>query len=149
MMQGNPRVGQSIVVMMIVVIGLMMAGTRSIVQADSDARSKVIPRDANAYGNSYGEWSARWLQWVFSIPAATNPAADTTGANCGEGQAGPVWFLAGTFINTAVTRACTVPAGKALFFPLVNGAFGAGVFDCEPTVPGVTCNLVTLGTAQK
>ncbi len=147
MMQGNPRFGQSVVVIVIVVIGLMMAGTGSIVQADGQERSKVIPRDANAYGNSYGEWSAQWIQWALSIPAATNPVADTTGAHCGEGQAGPVWFLAGTFSGAAVTRNCNVPAGKALFFPLESGAFGAGVFDCEPTAPGVACNLATLRMA--
>lgn len=46
---------------------------------------------------------------------------DTTGAHCAVGQSGKVWFLAGTFGNpTSVTRNCTVPAGKALFFPVVN-----------------------------
>lgn len=59
MMQGHLRFGRSVVVMMIVGMGLMMAGTRSVAQADI-ARSKVIPRDANVYGNSYGEWSAGW-----------------------------------------------------------------------------------------
>lgn len=84
---------------------------------------------------------------MLSIPAATNPATDTTGIHCGEGQAGPVWFLAGIFGSGTITRDCTVPAGKALFFPLANGVFGAGAFDCEPTVPGVTCNLATLRIA--
>jgi NAD(P)-dependent dehydrogenase (short-subunit alcohol dehydrogenase family) len=32
---------------------------------------------------------------------------------------GPVWFLAGSF-GATVVRSCLVPAGKALFFPLVN-----------------------------
>lgn len=147
-MQDKPRFWQSVVVMLIVVIGLMTAGTGSIVQADSQERSKVIPRDANAYGNSYGQWSAQWTQWWLSIPAATNPATDTTGANCGESQSGPVWFLAGTFGGpAAVIRHCNVPAGKALFFPLENGVFGAGVGDCEPTAPGVVCNLATLRMA--
>ena len=133
---------------MVVVVGLMMAGTIPVAQADDDnsTNAGVIPRDSNAYGNTYGEWSARWWQWVLSIPAATNPNLDLTGANCDEGQAGPVWFLAGTF-GGPVTRTCTVPAGKALFFPIVNGIFGAGVFDCVPTVPGVPCNLAALRVA--
>jgi hypothetical protein len=32
-----------------------------------------------AYRKTYGEWSARWWQWVRSIPAGTNPLLDTTG----------------------------------------------------------------------
>ena len=109
------------------------------------AHPPIIPNNAVVYGNSMGEWSARWVQWFLSIPAATNPANDTTGASCAEGQSGPVWFLAGTSgINYPVTRACTVPAGKPMFIPILNTFFGAGVFDCEPTVPGTQCNLATL-----
>src|SRR5215831_15880144 len=51
---------------------------------------------------------------------------------------GIVWFLAGPFVG-AVTRTCTLPQGTALFFPIVNAAFGAAVGDCEPTAPGVPC----------
>jgi hypothetical protein len=147
MMQRHLRFARSVVVLMIVSLGLMMAETRSGAQADDDARSKVIPRNANVYGNAYGEWSARWWQWVLSIPAATTPGLDATGANCAAGQSGPVWFLAGSFFGGTFHRACTVPAGKALFLPIVNAAFGAGVFDCEPTVPDVPCNLATLRMA--
>jgi hypothetical protein len=60
-----------------------------------------------------------WLQWALGQPYATGPIADTTGENCGEGQSGPVWYLAGTFGGAAV-RDCDVPAGKQLFFPLIN-----------------------------
>jgi hypothetical protein len=35
------------------------------------------------------------------------------------GQDGPVWFLAGT-PGGPVTRDCTIPEGKQLYFPLVN-----------------------------
>jgi hypothetical protein len=59
-----------------------------------------------------------------------------------------VWFLAGTFVGP-VTRTCTVPEGKALFFPILNAAFGASVGDCEPTVPGVPCNLTALRAAAE
>jgi len=31
-----------------------------------------------------------------------------------------VWFLAGTFGGGPVTRTCTIPAGKAIFFPVTN-----------------------------
>jgi hypothetical protein len=130
----------------LVVVGLMVAGTSPVAWAANKAEAAVIPCDANAYGNTYGEWSAQWVQWLLAIPAATHPALETTGAHCAEGQAGPVWFLAGTFGGEPVTRQCTVPAGKALFFPLANGLFGAGALDCEPT-GSEPCNLVTLREA--
>jgi hypothetical protein len=72
------------------------------------------------YGATYGELAARWWEWVFSIPFGTNPVADQTGVNCGVGQTGKIWFLAGTFGGPA-TRNCTIPAGVAIFFPIVNG----------------------------
>ena len=60
---------------------------------------------------------------MLSIPRATNPGLDSTGANCGQGQVDDVWFLAGTFGGTApVTRSCTVPAGKPIFFPVINAS---------------------------
>jgi hypothetical protein len=33
------------------------------------------------------------------------------------------WFLAGTFDGSTVERTCTMPAGRWLFFPVVNGAY--------------------------
>ena len=71
------------------------------------------------FGATYGEWSARWWQCALSIPAQVNPILDTTGVNCAQGQEDDVWFLAGTFGGT-VTRTCTIPAGKPIFFPLIN-----------------------------
>ncbi|MEZ4399158.1 MAG: hypothetical protein R3B06_04020 [Kofleriaceae bacterium] len=67
----------------------------------------------------YQQLGKGWLRWMVAIPAATNPVLDQTGAACGIGQAGPVWYLAGTF-GGSVTRSCDVPFGKLLYFPLVN-----------------------------
>jgi hypothetical protein len=54
-----------------------------------------------------------------ATPAGVNPIADPDGADCGIGQEGPVWFLAGTG-GTTVTRTCTVPKGKSIGFALVT-----------------------------
>jgi hypothetical protein len=55
-----------------------------------------------------------------------NPLTDTTGEHCAQRQVDEVWFLAGSFFSTApVVRACEVPAGKSLFFPLINNFYGA------------------------
>jgi len=120
----------------------------TMITAAPAARASIIPRDSSTSGgNDYGDWSVLWWQWLLSIPAAANPALDSTGANCGQKQAGPLWFLAGNFGGPAVTRDCTVPAGKSIFFPLVNAIFGAGVGDCSPTNPRVPCNLADLRVA--
>lgn len=64
---------------------------------------------------------AKWWQYVLSIRTPENPATDPTGANCGVGQHGPVWFLGGSIgAGAAVTRNCTLPADKQIFFPVVN-----------------------------
>jgi hypothetical protein len=110
---------------------------------------KVLPPHSNAYGMTYGEWSAAWWQWVYSIPAVRNPILDTNGANCAEGQVGKVWFLAGTSGGGPVTRTCDVPVGKAIFFPVVNVSFGSGIFDCAPTVPDVPCDVDILRAGSR
>jgi len=87
----------------------------------------VLPPHANAFGKTYGEWSAEWWKWCFSLPVDQHPLFDT--ADGSAGQSGHVWFLGGTFtliegedglvVGTA-DRHVTVPAGKALFFPILN-----------------------------
>lgn len=93
----------------------------------------VLPPSSHPFGRTYGQWSNAWWQWALSIPASVNPLLDTTGAHCREGQSGKVWFLAGTTGGAAVTRNCTIPAGKALFFPIVN--FVNDNLECPPTPP--------------
>ncbi len=150
---------RSFITITAVVAGLITA-SMTIAPAKAGGNQEIIPINANAYGNTYGEWSARWWQYMYSIPAKTNPILDTKGKFCDQSppppppppplpppppsslqQAGPVFFLAGTAGGDPVTRKCTVPAGKALFFPILNSVWGAAVGDCDPTVPGVACNL--------
>jgi hypothetical protein len=103
----------------------------------------VLPPQSHPYGKTYGEWAAAWWQWVMSIPADRNPLTDPTGEFAGENQGGPVWFAAGTF-GDSVERSFAVPAGKAIFIPVDNWIFGAGAFDCDPSVPGVPCVVCDL-----
>ncbi|MEV5618193.1 MULTISPECIES: signal protein [Streptomyces] len=74
-----------------------------------------------------GELQSRWWTWAASEPEKTNPVADEDGSSCARNQPGDVWFLAGTF-GGSVKRACTVPEGRPLVFPVVN-SFGDGL-DC-------------------
>jgi hypothetical protein len=64
--------------------------------------------------------TAQWWQWALSIPTDQNPNLDTNGQDCMIGQRGSVWFLAGIFGSSTVTRKCSVPEDTTLFFPLIN-----------------------------
>ena len=99
----------------------------SLAAGGSALADKVSPVNSNPYGLSYGEWSARQWQWVFSLPVDAHPLFDT--ADCSEGNSGKVWFLGGTFAALELEpgvflgeadRTCTIPSGTALFFPLIN-----------------------------
>jgi hypothetical protein len=79
----------------------------------------VFSADSKPYDLTYGEWTAKWWQWGYSIPNNINPAYDDTGKYCVQKQNGPVWFLAGTY-GHAVNRKCDIPFGKAILFPILN-----------------------------
>jgi hypothetical protein len=48
-----------------------------------------------------------------------HPISDTSGKHAGRKQPIDVFFLAGTF-GGPVTRACSVPSGRPVIFPLIN-----------------------------
>jgi hypothetical protein len=99
-------------------LGLMVPSIMSHVQADS-INPSVFAIDSKPYGTPYAEWAGKWQQWLISVPQPLNPATDSTGKNCAQNQNGPVWFLAGTTGGSA-ERTCTIPAGKAILFPVVG-----------------------------
>jgi hypothetical protein len=91
--------------------------------ADDDRAAnppRVAPISSKPGGQTYGRWAAEWWQWALGVPAATNPLLDATGEHCAQRQVDNVWFLAGTVGLDPVVRECTIPEGKALFFPLIN-----------------------------
>ncbi|HMJ50470.1 MAG TPA: hypothetical protein VK540_00285 [Polyangiaceae bacterium] len=78
-------------------------------------RAIVFAPGAHPLGRSMIDWSQRWWQWIFAVPAAENPMLDVTGVHCDEGQEGPVWFLASVLDpggTATISRACTLPKGK-------------------------------------
>src|SRR5262245_53465086 len=83
-----------------------------------DSNATIAQPGTKPYGLTYGEWSAKWWQWVLSIPLNSNPMSDETGVNCGLKQEGSVWFLAGTSGGQA-ERSCTIPSSKSVFFPVL------------------------------
>ncbi len=100
------------------IVALILAATITPAYAQ---RGLTFPPNSNPYGKSYGDWSIAWWQWALSIPTAENPLFDETGALCDQAQSGPVWYLAGIFnVSGTAHRSCSVPKGRAIFFPLLN-----------------------------
>ena len=108
-------------------ISLMLVATITIpsnlkhsANASPDSGFKIFPPDSKPYGKTYGEWTAKWWQWVLAIPMNENPNGDETGERCGINQNdSSVWFLAGT-PGGNYTRTCSVPAGKSILLPIIN-----------------------------
>ena len=105
----------------------------------SVASSAVVPPKQKAFEMTYGEWTARWWQFVFGLPQVDNPLDDATGARCGKGQWGPVIFLVGTTGGDPVVRTCTIPGKKGLLIPIIN--FGASVPEDGETIEDVAALL--------
>jgi hypothetical protein len=82
----------------------------------------LYERNIHPFGKSWEEWAALWCNWLLSISKKNNPAIDETGKYCSMNQNNEVvWFLAGTFGNIVpVKRRCTIPAGKAILFPILE-----------------------------
>lgn len=88
--------------------------------ATASAQAQLIPPAQPIAGATQEEWSKRWWHWALSFADEDSPVADADGRLCASGQRGPVWFLAGTYDTRRTVRRCRIPAGKTLFFPLVN-----------------------------
>lgn len=71
---------------------------------------------------------AAWWTWALEKPTRVNPQVGSYsgGPKCDGSSVRGVWFLAGSYNGTKVVRHCTMPAGRKLFFPIVN------VFDADP-----------------
>ncbi len=121
-----------ITVVFLAVSGLIMGGIVSpCLVGAGENNPRIAPIQSHPHGKTYSEWAVEWWQWVLATPAGVNPVV---GADCSGGQTGHVWFLFGSFDNVAVfERACTVPRGTALFFPLINAGFFAFLNDPPET----------------
>jgi hypothetical protein len=114
-----------LLLLVVVIAGLLaFAAGSDVAQADSH----IVPPDGTYEGKTYGEWAAEWWQWAFAIQAnAEHPLNDDYKVDCSLDQDGEIWFLAGATGNwpdghMSAKRECKkpIPAGKALFFPIVN-----------------------------
>ncbi|MEO8701264.1 MAG: hypothetical protein ABI867_14535 [Kofleriaceae bacterium] len=125
----------------------------------------LYPANAHPFGLSQITWSEFVWSYIYSQPIDHNPFLDTTGADCGRGQFGPVWFLPavpGATLGDTVTRSCTIPRHRAIIlqlasamndFPCPDPAFkpapGQSLYDfllepIAPAIDGVSGFAVTL-----
>jgi hypothetical protein len=107
------------VVSIIVILGVIVMPLIILSVYADNTNPGVFSIDSKPYGIPYADWSAKWEQWLISMPTQVNAATDPTGKNCAQNQNGPVWFLAGTSGGSA-ERTCTIPIGKAILFPIIN-----------------------------
>lgn len=99
----------------------------------------LVPPAEKIAGHSQVDWSRMWWQWAGSFAQHESPVSDKKGSRCHLGQDGEVWFLAGTYGTARTIRTCTVPAGKHLFFPLINYVMTRGTgfsLSCEMAISG-------------
>lgn len=128
----NQMARHHVTVWRVAVVGVLISLWLPLTGRAQNLNPKVLPPSSTQSGLTYGEWSARWWQWVMDIPAATNPLTDVDGRFCSVGQSGRVWFLAGSFGYGDYVRGCTVPTGRFIFVPLANAFCAAVPFD-HPT----------------
>ncbi len=119
------------VVVVLVALMAVLVGPQP-AQAEPTPNAGVLSPDQPWYGLTYGEWSAKWYQWIYAIPAPNNPWFDTTGQHAKVGQNEPVFFLTGVLCalssptavcgqeGATVTREVTIRRGTPLFFPVAN-----------------------------
>jgi hypothetical protein len=113
MFRSKKRYWRNAFTALVVTFGMMTSATMSPAQTSCP---QILPN-----GKIYEKLAADWWKWAFSFPTSINPLFDETGAQAYLGNQGNVFFLAGVFnVSGAATRTITVPAGKPLFFPILN-----------------------------
>jgi hypothetical protein len=84
---------------------------------------KIYEHNSKPFGLSFSEWSARWWQWLLSIPKSLNPAMDSSGENASIGQRhSNVFFLCQTIegVKLQPKRMICIHRGTSLFLPIIN-----------------------------
>jgi hypothetical protein len=119
----------------------------------------VLRPNSTPYGKSYGEWLAAHWQWLLSIQVSQHPLFQDGNVDLTLNQPpGPVWFLGGTFTVTPVpgssdvigkaNRTGTIPAGKALFFPILDTEWDNAQPPPNPPTTFTTDQLRQFAAAQ-
>lgn len=77
------------------------------------------------YGLTYGQWTVKWWQWIWSIPDSNSPLKDIDGKNATINQPEKdVFFLCGTWATEKMinipNRSVSIPSNRSILFPIIN-----------------------------
>jgi hypothetical protein len=88
----------------------------------SQIESLLFDNTAIPYNTTIPEWTAKWWKWAYSFSGYyNNPLLDPNGTALMKFQPSdePVFFLSGAY-NSVANRTVTIPAGKAILYPVLN-----------------------------
>jgi hypothetical protein len=102
---GTMTLLKSVTASLVLAVGIVCGSTSALAREQEDLLAST---------------TAQWWQYINSVPPAVSPLLDPSGVFCMVGQRDPMWFLTGAFFGGTATRTCTVAAGEALFFPVIN-----------------------------
>lgn len=97
----------------------MAALTPGQAAATANPNPGVRPAESKPFGKSYGEWSALWWQQALAVHEGSGSPFEAGSVDCTALGTGHVAFLVGT-TGGAASRSCSLPAGTAVLFPLIN-----------------------------
>ena len=79
-------------------VNIKVISIKNAIQIMKPVPISIFPVNSKPFGCTFEEWSARWWQWLLSIPKSINPAFDSTGANANINQDNiEVFFLCQTY----------------------------------------------------
>jgi len=121
------RSGFSIIGRLAVIV--LLSASEILFSTTTTLAQEAYPVNSVPFGMTYGDWEVAYFQYVFSIPASSNPMLDPSGAACNIAQpSGPVFFLnlipdhaffPAWFAGSYAIRTCTIPS-RALSIPIAG-----------------------------
>lgn len=103
----------------IALVAVLLLGTVYIASARGNRNPGVLPPNSRVQGMTYGEWSAEWWQYVFSLPMDQNPLVGATGTECAFELNGNVAVVVVDPLSPEPIE-CEVPAGTTLFLDILS-----------------------------
>jgi hypothetical protein len=89
---------------------------------EASSSVNIYPPNSRPYNLTYADHAINFWKWALEMPASENPVNDQSGEKCANGQSNTnssVFYL--TFNNGGKSeRTCKVPAGMALFIPVMQ-----------------------------
>ena len=119
---------------------LALGSTPTLAGSKGGANPGVLAPQSHPYGKTYGEWTAEWLGFLYSIPFDENPLFTRDPTAAVVGQSGPVSFIVAGGDGGEVT--ITIPVGQALFFPMVLFTTGICPESPDPNFPEVAAFVI-------